>query len=113
MTACGVFDPGSPAVDRMGLIPSPNTAPEYARVTTAAPQLSMNPLQPAWIVQFRGERGDPMVGQSWIDATCIVIGGEPGMYATGPVRDLASGKILRGYYPVTRLPDKSLPQLRP
>jgi hypothetical protein len=113
LEACGVFEPFAPEVDGMGLIASANSAPDYARVTLTAPQLSMNASLPAWIVQFRGERPDPKAGQSWIDPTCIVIDGEPAFYATGPRRDLATGKILRGYYPAAKPPVKSLPPLQP
>jgi len=100
-------------VDRAGLIVSADRAPDYARVTPSAPQLAMNAGKPAWMVQFRGDWPDAKTGQSWIDATCIVIDGEPGFYSTGPVRDLASGKIVRGYYPVANAPSKALPPIMP
>ena len=110
---CGAFEPEAPIVERMGLISTANSAPTYVRVTMEAPQLATMASFPAWVVQFRGERPDAKVGQSWIDATCIVIDGEPVFYATGPVRDLSSGKILRGYYPVNIPPEKALPLLGP
>lgn len=113
LEVCGALERDSPAIDRMGLIPVAAVAPEYVRVTAAAPQLTTNALSPAWVIEFRGERPDPMAGQSWIDATCIVIDGEPVFYATGPVRDLETGRIERGYYPSKPPPQKSLPAVLP
>ena len=66
---------------------------------------------PVWVVQVDAEvweRG----GEVWIDPTCIATARGSGYYATGPVRNVATG---REFAPPTppMPPDRTLPELQP
>jgi hypothetical protein len=88
-------------------------ASKYVAVPATAPQLAVKGSEPAWVIQFVGEWPDAKTGESWIDHTCIFIGEDPVQYATGPRRDLRTGKIVRGYYQLQQPPSFSLPPLAP
>jgi hypothetical protein len=106
---CGAYEYGIKTVAGMGFVTSLSDVPKYARLPPTAPELQGH--GGAWLIQFAGERPDEMTRQSWIDPTCLVIGGTPHVYATGPTRDLKTGKIVRGYYDVDVQPTLSLPPL--
>jgi hypothetical protein len=108
---CGAYQFGLTSVAGMAYLEHVDDARKYARLSPRVPELALD--AGAWMIQFRGERADPITRQSWIDATCLVIDGNPHVYATGPMRDLRSGKITSGYYPVDELPGLSLPPLGP
>jgi hypothetical protein len=105
---CRAYDLGLDHVAGMGELARGTDAPRFG-LSVLAPQLQTS--SPVWVIQFRGEVPQLMAGQSWIDPMCAVIDGEPAFYATGPVRDLASGKIVRGYWPERGV--ASLPPLSP
>jgi hypothetical protein len=106
---CGAFQFGLDSVAGMALLRRVSDAPKYARLSPKVPELALG--SSAWMIQFRGERPDPITRESWIDATCLVIDGSPHVYATGPTRDLRTGKIVSDYYPVAVPPTLSLPPL--
>jgi hypothetical protein len=108
LKGCRAYDLGLDHVAGMGELARGTDAPRFG-LSVLAPQLQTS--SPVWVIQFRGEVPQLMAGQSWIDPTCAVIDGEPGFYATGPVRDLASGKIIRGYWPERGV--AALPPLSP
>ena len=109
LVACGATDLGLDHVASMGLVPHGRRAVDYARLSASALFLASD--DPAWIVQFRGPVDHLMIGQAWVDQTCVVINGTPQFFATGPVVDLATGKLVRSYWPGS--PVKSLPPLAP
>lgn len=96
LDACGAYEFGLDHVAGVGLIPHATDAPRFG-LSAAAPLLKV--ATPAWVIQFRGEMAQLRSGETWIDPTCVVIDREPAFYATGPVRSLATGKIVRGYWP--------------
>lgn len=108
LEACGAYDLGLDHVAGMGELASGTDAPRFG-LSINAPELHTS--SPAWLIQFRGDVPQLMAGQSWIDPICTVINGQPGFYATGPIRDLGSGKIVRGYWPDRGV--ASLPPLSP
>jgi hypothetical protein len=66
---------------------------------------------PVWVVQVKGDvpqRG----GEVWSDPTCIVSANVSGWYATGPIRNVNTGKTTLPESP-TRPPDQALPPLAP
>ncbi len=105
---CRAYDLGLDHVAGMGLLVHGTDAPRFG-LSAAAPQLKTD--APVWAIQFRGDFPQPQVGQSWIDAMCVVVDGEQGFYSVGPIRDLATGKIVRGYWPERG--SASLPPLGP
>lgn len=112
LTACGATDPdfgGLASVAGFAYLNDLRDAPKYVRVGDRAPQLLQE--VPGWIVQFRGERPQVALGESWVDPTCIYANGEPVFYATGPIRDLKTGEIIRGYWDGSPAPVNSLPPL--
>ena len=109
LDACGVAQYGLDHVASMGLVTHARDADQYARLSPQAPLLDSD--APAWVVQLRGEIPQPMSGEIWIDPTCVVVSGQSSFYATGPVRDGATGAIKRGYWGPT--PQQSLPTLAP
>lgn len=101
---CQVADNiGADMVSGMGRIDHARDAVRYASLTGVEPEIQTD--APAWIVTFKGEVPMPMSGETWIDPTCIVVGGDGGFYATGPV------KILSSDVTVTPLPGKQKPGL--
>ena len=106
---CEAYDLGLDRVSGMGLIPRARNAVNYARLSALAPFLASD--SPAWVVQFRGQVNRLPLGQGWIDPTCVVIDGTQQFFATGPVVDLATGHLVRRYWPAN--PSWSLPPLGP
>ncbi len=107
------MDRGFGSVSGFTELRSVGDAVRYARLSDKAPQITDNLGSLAWLVQFRGDWPDAKTGQSWIDATCMVVGDDPVIYATGPIRDLQTGKILRGYYAEAAVPAWAIPGLEP
>jgi hypothetical protein len=93
----------------MGQVAHARDAVDYVRLTTSAPFIASD--APAWIVLFQGPVNHLMLGQVWVDQTCVVIGGTAQFFATGPVLDLATGRLVRSYWPAS--PTLSLPSLAP
>jgi hypothetical protein len=108
---CGAYQYGLDHVAGIAHIQRASDAVRYARLTSNTVEL--NVPSDAWMIQYAGERPDPITRQSWIDSTCLVIAGEPVVFATGPIRDLETGKIVSGYAPVASPPTLSLPALDP
>ena len=54
----------------------------------------------------------PMRGEIWVDPTCIVVKGDGGFYATGPVMILSSDVTVT-QLPAKQKPDLALPPLLP
>jgi hypothetical protein len=95
-------------VGGMGQVPSAKDLPHYVPLTGREPQLKEN--SPAWVIQFRGDM--PQAAEVWTDPICVVTAGDFGFYATGPVKDLNTGKVRQPEPPPTP-PDKTLPALVP
>ena len=97
---------GADVVSGFGEVPHARDAVRYSNLTGAEPELRTD--APAWLVQVRGEVPMLTSGEVWIDPTCIVVDGNGGWYATGPVRDATSG-VLETAPSVGEEPDLSLP----
>ena len=96
LDVCRAYELGLDHVAGIGLVPHATDTPRFG-LSAEAPMLKVSAA--AWVIQIRGEIRQLHSGEMWIDPTCVVIDGEPGFYATGPVRSLATGRILRGYWP--------------
>jgi hypothetical protein len=108
LEACGVYDLGLEMVAGMGRLSQGKDAIRFG-LSANAPQLQTQ--SPVWVIQLRGEVPQLRIGQIWIDPICTVIDGAPGFYAAGPIRDLETRQIVRGYWPEP--PMASLPSLAP
>lgn len=107
---CQVGEPQLKDVAGMGLVPSAREIPKYVRLVGVEPELQTDSA--AWVVAFEGELAQPMSHEVWVDATCIVIDGVAGFYATGGAREVGSD-VLVTPLPVSREPSLALPPLRP
>ena len=108
---CQVLDNiGADKVSGMGEIGHARDAVRYVWLTGAEPEIQSD--APAWIVTFRGEVPMPMSGEIWIDPTCIVVGGDGGLYSTGPVKHPSMG-VTSTPLPAKQKPDLALPPLQP
>jgi hypothetical protein len=96
-------------VTGMGQIASAKNLAHYVPLTGREPQLAED--GPAWIIQIRGDVPQPG-GEVWTDPTCVVTQSEFGYFATGPVRNTATGKVVTPEPPTTP-PDTKLPPLAP
>jgi hypothetical protein len=108
LEACGAYDLGLDHVAGMGELARGTDAPRFG-LSALAPEVHTS--APVWLIQFRGEVPQLMAGQSWTDPICMVSNGKPSFFATGPIRDLGSGMIVRGYWPLRGV--ASLPPLSP
>jgi len=109
MEACQIDTIGLDKIGGMGLIAAASLVRNYAPLTGLEPELRSD--QPAWVIQFTGEVPQLLARETWIDPICVVIGGSPGFYATGPVR-LETGAVITPL-PVPVRPRFSLPPLAP
>jgi hypothetical protein len=108
---CQVGDTiGSEMVSGMGRIDHARDAVRYVSLTGLEPEIQTD--APAWIVTFKGEVPMPKSGEIWADPTCIVVKGDGGFYATGPVKILASAVTVTPL-PAKQKPDLALPPLLP
>lgn len=107
---CQVDTIGADKVSGMGRIPAARDAVRYVPLTGLEPEIQTD--DPAWIVSFHGEVPMPKSGEVWIDPTCIVVGGDGGLYATGPVENTSS-HITVTPLPAVQQPDLVLPALLP
>jgi hypothetical protein len=96
-------------VSGMGLVASARNLAHYVPLTGREPQLKE--VGPAWVIQIRGDVPQPG-GEVWTDPTCVVTQSEFGYFATGPVRNTATGKVVTPEPPATP-PDAKLPPLAP
>lgn len=101
---------GPDLVSGMGRIDHARDAARYAPLTGLEPEIKTD--APAWIVTFKGDVPMPMTGEIWVDPTCIVVDGDGGFYATGPVKILSS-KATVTPRPAKQQPDLALPPLLP
>jgi hypothetical protein len=97
-------------VTGMGKIADASKLAVYVPLTGREPQLKET--GPAWIVMVADEVRQPGSTEVWTNPTCVVTAGEAGYYATGPVTDLATGKILQPEAP-SRAPELRVPPLAP
>lgn len=97
-------------VTSMGRIESAKDLAHYVSLTGREPQLKE--AGPAWVVTVKAEVPQPGSTELWTDPTCVVTGGDSGYFATGPVTDLATGKVLTPEAPA-RPADRGLPPLAP
>lgn len=107
---CQVDTIGPDMVSGMGRIPHARDAVRYAPLTGLEPEIQTD--APGWIVTFNGEVPMPKSGEIWIDPTCIVVGGDGGMYATGPVENTSTHLAVTPL-PAKKQPDLALPPLQP
>lgn len=110
LALCQVGEAQLMDVAGMGLVPSARDLPKYVRLVGVEPELQTDSA--AWVVAFEGELAQPMSHEVWVDATCIVIEGVAGFYATGGARDVGSD-VLVTPPPVSPEPSLALPPLRP
>jgi hypothetical protein len=96
-------------VSGMGLVASARNLAHYVPLTRREPQLKED--GPAWVIQIRGDVPQPG-GEVWTDPTCVVTQSEFGYFATGPVRNTATGKVVMPEQLATP-PDAKLPPLAP
>jgi hypothetical protein len=107
---CGVAQYGIKLVAGMGLLAHASDLPAYAPMTGLEPELASD--RPTWLIQFRGELPMPTSREVWVDPICVVIDGEGGFFATGPVRHLDTGTITAPPAP-KRPPTLRVPPLAP
>lgn len=108
---CQISDTiGANLVSGMGRINHARDAVRYAWLTGVEPEIQTD--APAWIATFKGEVPMPMNGEIWVDPTCIVVSGDGGFYATGPVKILSSDVTVTPL-PAKQKPDLALPPLLP
>jgi hypothetical protein len=96
-------------VTGMGQIASAKNLAHYSPLTGREPQLKED--GPAWVIQIRGDvlqQGNEV----WTEPTCFVTESDFGWFATGPVRNTATGTIFTPE-PPARPPDATLPPLAP
>jgi hypothetical protein len=107
-----LVDPSSASksVDSMGLVGQARDVPRYVPLTGLEPEIQTT--APAWVVQLKGEFPQLRGGEIWTDPVCVVIGETFGLYATGPVTDMATGKSVAPMAPESP-PDLVLPKLQP
>lgn len=101
------------AIDKvtgMGKIASASDLARYVPLTGREPQLKEG--GPAWIVTVAAELPQPGSTELWVDPTCVVTDGDAGYFATGPVKDLATGTTMTPEKPATP-PDLRVPPLAP
>ena len=82
----------------------------YVPLTGREPQLAE--AGPAWIVTVHHDFPQPGSTELWTDPTCVVTEQDFGWYATGPVTDTATGKVIHPKVP-TQPPDRVVPPLAP
>lgn len=108
---CQVLDLyGADKVSGMAMISHARDVVHYAAFTGREPEISLD--DPAWVVTFRGSLPQPMLGEVWIDPTCVVIGHDGGLFATGPVEKGDAGTIVNRPANAQK-PDRALPPLAP
>jgi hypothetical protein len=95
-------------VGGMGQVPSAKDLLHYVPLTGREPQLKE--VGPGWVIQFHGDIAQG--AEVWTDPICVVTAGDFGFYATGPVKDLSTGKVILPESPPAR-PDRTLPALVP
>ncbi len=101
---------GADKVGGMGRIPHARDAIHYAPLTGKEPEIDTD--DPAWLITFRGELQMPRLQEVWIDPTCVVVGGDGGVFGTGPIRVNSTGETKQP--PADELqPDRALPPLAP
>jgi len=94
----------------MALVPHAAGVSRYVPLTGPEPEFKTD--APAWAIQFAGELPMPKSGEVWTDPICGRVGETGGVYATGRVRNLASGEVFEPPIPA-RPAAKSLPPLAP
>lgn len=97
-------------VTGMGQIAAAKDLYRYIPLTSREPQLREE--GPAWIIQVHAALPQPRSNEVWIDPACVVTQNDFGYFATGPVRNAATGILLRPKAPATP-PDRKLPPLAP
>jgi hypothetical protein len=97
-------------VTGMGEIGAASDVTRYVRLTGREPQL--RDAGPAWVITVRADLPQPPSSEVWSNPTCVVTQGEFGWYATGPVRNTATGALLTPEVPAVA-PDRTLPPLAP
>ena len=97
-------------VTGMGQIASATDLYRYIPLTGREPQLREE--GPAWIIQVHAELPQPGSNEVWIDPTCVVTQDDFGYFATGPVRNAATGALFTPEAPAIP-PDRKLPALAP
>jgi hypothetical protein len=96
-------------VSAMGQISSAKDLVHYVPLTGREPQLKEN--GPAWVIQIHGDVQE-LGSEIWTNPTCVVTAQDAGYYATGPVRNTVTGKVVLPEPPANP-PDLSLPALAP
>ena len=95
-------------VTAMGLLSNPKDAVRFVGLTGREPQLT--DTGPMWLITTSGELIQPS-GDGWTDPVCAVTTDDALWYATGQIKDGASGKIIN---PLPAAPaDMVLPSLAP
>ena len=110
LEACHVSTSGLDNVAGMALVPHSADVWRYVPLTGLEPEFKTD--APAWVIQFAGELPMPKSGEVWIDPICVRVGETVGFYATGLVRNLASGEVFEPPIPA-RPPTGTLPPLAP
>ncbi len=97
-------------VTGMGELGSPSDVTRYVPLTGREPQL--RDAGPAWVIAVRADLPQPASNELWSNPTCIVTRSDFGWYATGPVRNTATGALVVPETPAVA-PDRTLPPLAP
>jgi hypothetical protein len=82
----------------------------YVPLTGREPQIKES--GPVWIVTVHYDMFQPAGNEVWVDPTCVITGEEVTWYATGPVKNTATGKVILPEAPAA-LPDRAVPPLSP
>ena len=94
----------------MAKLPSARDLPHYAPLTGREPVL--REPGPLWVVQIKGDVPEPMSGEIWTNPICIVSSSDSGYLGTGPITNLATGRVTPPEPPAVP-PDRTLPPLAP
>ena len=96
-------------VTGMAQLASGSELTHFVPLTGREPELA--DTNPVWVVQIRADLQEPG-GEIWVDPVCVATTTRAGYFATGPVRNAASGVEISPEKPVTP-PDRALPPLQP
>lgn len=113
LEACGAKASDDPTIERVAELARASDVVRFVPGLDKAPQITSQSDQPAWVVQFVGEQPHIRAGEIWVDEVCVVIGGQPAHYRTGPARSMATGKYVADYYERTSTQTSALPTLAP
>lgn len=101
-------------ISGMGFIPRSEDLPRYINITGAEPEIQSD--GGVWAIVLKGELPQPMSHEVWLDATCVIIDGEQGYFATGGAYRVLEDGSFGPFLPPMQAnpgPEWALPPLAP